>query len=194
MRRNTSSRESSLAKDYGIPEDILVSLYSAIGELVFSWALVEANVNYWIAIVYQRAGGKHVGKNKEIPWGMARKIKFLRQCFNHISALEPFKEEAGALLTRAKSVVKTRDIVVHGIVAEYKSKALELLFVRVDLDSTRTMQRFTESWLHINKILDDSGEAIAIGREALKFTERLLEAFFLTDEESQRLFKTVFGK
>ncbi len=32
---------------------------------------------------------------------------------------------------------------------------MDLLFVRIDLDETKTMQKFTSTWLNIRKILDD---------------------------------------
>jgi hypothetical protein len=181
-----------LVTDYGIPETVLEPLYAALGELIFSWALVEANVNYWMAVNYQRAGGKHLEKWKTMPPGMTRKLRFLRLCFKTIPALEPFRATGIDLISRIKMVVKVRDIVAHGVVAEYKLENHSFLFIRFDLNQEKTMQRFNESWLTIQQILDSSGKAIALGREGLNFTGDLLKAF-ITDEEMHELFGGLKG-
>jgi hypothetical protein len=182
-----------LGTDYGIPEEILVPLYSAIGELVFSWALVEANVNYWIAIAYQDAGGKHLKGHAHLPWGMKAKLRFLRLCFTCLPTLKPFASTAKPLLTRAKMIAKTRDLVVHGVASDYRTETLEIMFVSIDRDTAKTMQTSKESWVNIRKILDDSGEAIAVGREALRLSERLLETL-VPDQEAKELFRSLSGR
>jgi hypothetical protein len=192
MRRSTSSRVSSSVIVTGIPEEILMPLYAATGELVFSWAIVETALNYWLAVIYQRAGGKHLKKGKEIPFGLTKKLRFLNHCFNQIEALEPFLKEAKSILSRAKIISRTRDMVVHGTISAYNAGKMEFLYVRVDLNKEKTLHKFTELWLPITKVLDDSGESIEIGREALDLAGRLLEAF-LTEDEHQLFFSNLEG-
>ena len=71
-----------------VPHDALPPLYATIGETVVNWSIIEAALGFWIAIIYQIAGGNRYAK--VIPLALGRRMTFLRLCFNRIAALQPF--------------------------------------------------------------------------------------------------------
>ncbi len=157
-----------------VPQEVVPPLCAAIGELVVNWAMVESAMGFWIAVIYQMAGGKRL--EHKIPQPLAQRMRFLRRCFNQISVLEPFADEGRTLLDRLGAIIEIRHMVVHGTVSHYAQDTHDLLFVRIDLDKTKTMQVINELQIPIAKILDDSGKVMVIAAESLQFAHRLLDA------------------
>jgi len=157
-----------------VPHDVLPPLYAAIGETVVNWSVIETALGYWVAIIYQAAGGdRHA---KVIPLALGRRMTFLRLCFKKIAALHPFAADGRAFLDRIGSIKATRHMLVHGVVSDYSPDNHEFLFVRLDLDKAQTMQTVNELHIPFTKILDDSGEAMTLAADSLKFAKRLLKA------------------
>ena len=81
-------------------------------------------------------------------------------------------------------------MLVHGVVSDYSPDNHEFLFIRVGLDKAQTMQVIKESYIPAAKILNDSGEAMAIATDSLDFTERLLQAL-VPEYKGQQLFRSI---
>ncbi len=171
-----------------VPQDALPPLYAAIGETVVNWSMIEAALGFWVAIIYQTAGGSR--HEKVIPLLLGRKMTFLRRCFNTIAALQQFAPEGRTLLDRIENIKDTRNMLVHGVVSDYSPDNHEFLFIRVGLDKAQTMQVIKESYIPAAKILDDSGEAMAIATDSLDFTKRLLQAL-VPEYKGQQLFRSI---
>ena len=171
-----------------VPHDALPPLYAAIGETVVNWSMIEAALGFWVAIIYQAAGGNRHAK--VIPRELSRRMTFLRLCFNKIAALQPFATEGRALLDRIGNIKDTRHMLVHGVVSDYSPDNHEFLFVRLDLDKAKTMQIIKELSIPATKMLNDSGEAMAIATNCLDFAERLLQTL-VPEYKGQQLLRTL---
>ncbi len=171
-----------------VPLDALPPLYAVIGETVANWSIIETALGSWVAIIYQAAGGNRHAK--VIPLALGRRMTFLRLCFNKITALQPFATDGRALLDRIGNIKDTRHMLVHGVVSNYSPDNHEFLFVRLDLDKAETMQVIKELSISAAKMLNDSGEAMAIATDCLIFAERLLQAL-VPEYKGQQLLRSI---
>lgn len=171
-----------------ISPEVFPPLFSAIGETVFNWSLIEFALGSWIAIIYQVGGGRHHAKT--IPFSLSPKLKFLRRCFNQIEALKPFAAEGKDILRRIKAIKDNREMMVHGRVTGYSPDDDSYLFVRLDLDKEQTMHVAKESRLGVVEILKDAREAHAIGIAGHNFTVRLLQAL-VPEDKGKELIRAV---
>jgi hypothetical protein len=95
-------------------DDDLPGLFMALGYVAQNWALVEQNLDMWIAQIYHRLAGRTV-IDKRIPRNFTRKADFLRLAFTRIGHLQPFAAEALALVDEASALACTRNDLMHGV-------------------------------------------------------------------------------
>src|SRR5579885_1178054 len=88
-------------------------IFSAVGNFVVNWAVLEHLLDSMGAVIFHLAGGKAV--NHQMQRNLSRKIAFLRRCFKSLGALQPFADEAIEFIAEADRLSDTRHFVVHGI-------------------------------------------------------------------------------
>jgi hypothetical protein len=159
-----------------IPEDVIKSLYSAIGSFMMSWNFLDSVLDCWISVIYQTAGGKHV--EAEIPWTFSQKTKFVRRCLKTIDPLHGFKEEGLEILGTVTRIGKgTRHPLAHGALASYNPDGDIFSFTRTILIDNKKMQKITISEIPGSQILDDASECLRLAPAMTAFAYRLMEAF-----------------
>lgn len=99
--------------------DDFMGLCMAVGYIAQNWAMLEQDLDMWIAMIYHGIGGRAT-IDPQIPISFARKIKFLRRAFWQISALKPYADEARTILDGAKALSKDRNDLVHGSLMSLK--------------------------------------------------------------------------
>ncbi len=154
-----------------IPKAIHEPLCKTVGEFVTHWAMVERCVDFCIAIIFQKAGGKH--QYKEIPRGHSRRIRFLRHCFNQLTVLADFADEGRSLLDRTNALTNVRHMIVHGCLSSYTSDNDQLLFVKLDISPDKQMHVSNELRIHLGENIN---EAFALSTDLIDFTDRFLQA------------------
>ena len=91
--------------------------FAAIGRLTISWAQIELGIDIVVILFHDGFGGHYI--EKEVPWSLTRKIKFIRKCINQLEWLEPIGPRVLALLEDIEKTSEFRHDIVHGIVMEY---------------------------------------------------------------------------
>jgi hypothetical protein len=124
--------------DKNLLAEVTPELASSIGRFVVFWSMVEMALNQWIAIIYQAAGGKHI--EPRIPFPLQKRMRFLRQCLNQVSALQPFAAEGAQLISRIEALKNTREMLAHGCLSGHERVGEEdrFLFTRLDLNRDKT--------------------------------------------------------
>ena len=158
-----------------VPPEAIGPLSAAIGMFVYEWVLVETAINYWIAIIYQSAGGKHL--DAVLRPGLAWKSRFLRRCFRRISALDEFASECTLYLDSAKQLAGVRGYVVHGYIASHEKNGNIVTFVRIDIGQDKTMQEVRKLRISIEDFLEKAVECELVAKQMLLLSLRLLERF-----------------
>ena len=157
-----------------IPPEIMTPLCSAVGEFVVSWAVLEMGLDSCIAVIYQVGGGKHL--SKKIPRQISLKVRFLQACISHVGAVQPFANEGREILSRVDAITETRHMIVHGCVTKYFPQDHQFEFVKLDLDKDKTRHTATTLRITAQELLDQSGEALALGATVQNFAWRLIDA------------------
>ena len=162
----------------------------AVGEFITHWAMVERCIDFCIAIIYQKAGGKHL--DNEIPQALWRRVKFLRRCFNQVSVLASFADEGRSLLDRITALTDTRNMLVHGCLSSYTSDSngQEFLFVRIDLAPDKQMHVSTSLRITGREFVENNSEAFSLTTDLIDFTDRLLQAV-VPKHEIHELFRSL---
>ena len=155
--------------------------------------MVERCIDYCIAIIYQRAGGKHI--ETEIPFALKRRVRFLRRCFQRLEPLAPFRPDAIKLLNRVESLTDTRHMLVHGCLSSILPQGEDHQFVFVKIDLTENKQLHVSNSLTTSgrQLRQDIGEAFALATDLTGFVERLLEAV-VPEHKTNNLFRSVRGQ
>ncbi|MGE0256024.1 MAG: hypothetical protein AB7N54_17990 [Alphaproteobacteria bacterium] len=162
------------------------SLYLALGELTFSWALIDQSLDFWTTIIYQAAGGEHV--EPEIPEQFSRKRRFLSRCFRQLDILAPYRTEAVAMLDEARSLATIRDPVTHGAYQSYDAQSDVIVFVGIKpTDKARRMVRTVEYRITLSRLVAAGGDAIDLTGRMLQFSNRLLDEVVPKDFSRQLL-------
>lgn len=156
------------------PPEVVEPLCSAIGHMVLSWSQVEVCLDYSTAIIFQAAGGRHL--DDQIPQALGRKIKFLRRCFRQIDTLLPFANEMLPYLDETKRLSETRHLIIHGVASKYDETSQRFRFVKLDLINGKTLHRAKESWIPVDKILNDAIDCQELAGAFISFVDRLLKA------------------
>ena len=154
-----------------IPKEMHELLCRTVGEFITHWAMVERCVDFCIAIVYQKAGGKHL--DNKIPQPLSRRTRFLRRCFNQLTALADFADEGRSLLDRIKALTNVRHMIVHGCLSSYTSDNDEWLFVKHDISPDKQIHVSNALRIHLGENIN---EVDALSTDLIDFTDRFLQA------------------
>lgn len=156
-----------------IPDSAVEPLCAAVGHVVVNWTLVEVGIDQWIAAICRGGADRHF--DWHVPATVERKMKVLRRCFKRFAGLSPLADEALALLERALRLHTRRHILVHGVLTDYAPTSGKYSFVKMNLNEWRTMEIADRLDTTVDKILDDSGECIALAADLTRFSHRLLD-------------------
>lgn len=154
-----------------IPEDIVEPLYTAVGQLVVNWALMEQALESWVAVIYHQAGGKLV--TPKLSKRLGDKISLLRRWLVEIDQLAPFSPEGVTLLDRIEALGKTRNHIVHGAISEFEPSSLTLTFIKIDTDKCRSMQRANSLRITAAELLSAGTEAMDLASDVVDFGSTL---------------------
>jgi hypothetical protein len=112
---------------YTTPEDEL--LFSSIGRLTISWARLEVALDALITIIHHRVGGKSI--ETEMPWMLARKLKYIRKCFAKLGPLKLYAQGVSELMEEIRLASEMRQNIIHGISLHHPEGATVLKMARL---------------------------------------------------------------
>lgn len=95
-------------------------LCTTIGFVVVHWSLAEQQLDQWVNVFANNAGGRPLLDGKVAPQALKRKITFIRRCLNRLPALAEFRDECIPLLTRVSDTSEKRHDLIHGALAELR--------------------------------------------------------------------------
>ena len=167
------AKQDSTAMQTEIPGEILESLYPAIGALILNWALLESVIEKWVAVIYHEANGIVIRRKLPRMWG--QKVKFIRQCFDELPVLSPWKDWGLSYLDRAEALVTVRHTVTHGALAGYDRSKNALLFIRLDLDQEKKIHVSFEEYLSIPNILNAGTESTELCHSSALLCRHMLD-------------------
>jgi hypothetical protein len=87
----------------------------AIGYITQNWAMLEQNIDMWVAMIYHGIGGRK-NIDPQLPRSFDRKVRFLRKAFNVMVPLKGLAAEVTPLLDNAKKLSLRRNDLVHGAI------------------------------------------------------------------------------
>jgi len=128
----------------------LTELCCAIGHVVVQWGFVEHNLNFCIAVIYSKYGGKDIVKNHKFPKFLKRQITFLRDCFNKLDLLLPFKDDGLSLINRIVIFSKKRDEIIHSTYAGEETDSF--IFKRFDFNTPKKLRLLQNTSPNLLKI------------------------------------------
>ena len=94
-------------------EEEYTALLTAVGALIIEWGQFERQLDHWITLILVRLDGARLADRKRAPGELSRKVEFLRKCFRRLKPLQPFKDEALAILKDAEIVAEVRHNLVY---------------------------------------------------------------------------------
>jgi hypothetical protein len=89
------------------------ALAKMVGAIVMYYALLEHWIDGMVATIYMRVDLKREIR-KHYPFNAAAEQEYLRDSFEKLPALEPFRAEGLAFLDRLKPIAEFRHHIVHG--------------------------------------------------------------------------------
>jgi hypothetical protein len=89
------------------------AFFAAVGRLALAWGMIDSCLEVLCLVIFNDFGGR--GIERELPWSLSRKIKFLRRCFAHIEIFKGGANAAVPLLDRASEGVQVRHDIIHGV-------------------------------------------------------------------------------
>lgn len=158
-----------------LPDDFERPFYTTVGLFVANWAFVEIALDHWITIIFRSAGGKHV--EREMPRALSRKLKFLRRCTRQIDALAPYSKQALRYMTRPGELAKTRQFVVHGVLANFDADYMLISFVKIDTAPDKTEHIVSELIIPVQDLLNQGVECMNLASDMFDLAHRLGERF-----------------
>jgi hypothetical protein len=145
--------------------------FAAIGWHTVAWAFVENGLEFLVIAIHE-LGGKTI--EREAPWSLERKIKYLRRCFWRLAILAPYRERAIALLEHVKSASDNRHDIIHGTFTEHIFGSGEAKMIR--LLRTKTGERVAKPFtLSTERVLQAATHAQDIGSALLTMAGEIIE-------------------
>jgi hypothetical protein len=95
-------------------------LCQVIGFVVIHWSLAEQQLDNWVNVCANNAGGKPFLEGKGVPQALKRKVNFIKRCLREIPDLAEFRDECAGLLSRILSASNRRHDLIHGAITELK--------------------------------------------------------------------------
>lgn len=154
-----------------------VDVYSAIGRMAISWAIIELSLDCLISMIHHNIGGKDV--EPDLPWALQRKLKYIRKCFKKLDRLAPFKDDIDNLMADIAIASEDRHNIIHGVATKSPEGQTELQMIRLLRGGTHYVEhRFNVTLLGIMK---NANKANALAGRVLLIGKTLEES--LSDKE-----------
>jgi hypothetical protein len=157
-----------------LDDDEFRAFLTAIGWVEINWAIMEQNLDRWTQLIFRWLDGASI--ESEVPKSFWRKSKFLRQSFNSIPLLLPFKERGIDILSRADKLAGTGNDLTHAVITSMVSKdgKYEMKNLRLNKDAMHTI---IDVQFDARGFPDLSLKLVHLGRDALYMSADLLDAF-----------------
>lgn len=158
-------------------DDEFLHFCAAIGWVEVNWSLMESQLDRWSQVLFivHKWRGKD-GKEKEIPRGYARKVRYLRGGFNRLPALKAFKDDCIDVLERADDLSETRHDLTHGVITSIESKDGKFFLEnrKIQRDGMHTIKNVVFDVRQFPVLADKLAD---LGRDAIAISQRLQVAF-----------------
>ncbi|MCD1634144.1 hypothetical protein K7H91_10190 [Martelella mediterranea] len=168
-------------KHRSVPKEVIPDLYAMVGMVIANWTFVENSLDAWAAIAYHDHGGNKV--EPELPRQFSRKVKFLRKCFNRLSSLAPFKEEALSLISKSEGLSEVRHYVAHGVLSDFDQSDESFRFIKIDMTSDKKQHIIGELHITAVKLLQAGTDLVEMAAEGQRITGNLLDAGEINAED-----------
>jgi len=153
-------------------------LSGALGHVVLGWSFIETSFSHWIATIYKPLRADKI--EREIPIQFKRKTKFLKRCFNQVTPLNAFRDEALDLINVAHQLNDHRNFLLHGVLSTYDRQDHEFKFVRLNVPKHDRQMHYAETRTYtIEKILEIGGECHETSTKCIDLSERLINEIIL---------------
>lgn len=164
-----------MSEAHYVTPDSIKALYGPVGEVVLNWGLVEAAIVNLLAIVYQSAGGKHLGE--KLPVAFKRRSKFLRLCSRTIAELKPFEADIVTTMDRATHLAQVRNTVIHGAISAFDRETTTYTLWMVDTNDAENIHYLKRVNVTPPALRQASVEMIRLTGDIHRLTEKLMDTF-----------------
>jgi hypothetical protein len=148
-------------------------LFASIGRLTIAWAFIEIALDHMVFIIHHHIGGKDI--EREMPWSLSRKVRYLRKCFNKLAPLAPYRDGAIALLGEVTQLSVMRQDIIHGVTTDHPEGATQIKMLRLIRGGDTYEHR--EISVSSLEILESAADANNLGNRLLKFALPLAKQF-----------------
>ncbi len=167
---------------YTTPAD--EEFFAAIGRLTISWAQLESGIDLTVLMLHHNLNGRQF--QREIPWTLSRKLRYIRKCFNglkatHGKAFELLAPAIEKLTAEIEAASEFRHDLLHGFALDHTEGASEVEMYRLlrgDVPYAR--KKFTVSTA---QILEQAGLAVKLGGRAIKLALGLQKLITMASEK-----------
>lgn len=157
------------------PHDVVMGVYTLVGQLSVRWSLLEFAMDVVTATLYHRVGGRKV--SKKIPLDLGGKIVFIRGCLDQLPALSKYLRDGVQLLDEVGALRTVRHDIVHGYFSAYSDDRKAFTFVRLGLERGKTHHIVQEQIYTAEELLRAGYDVGETSSRFSKFAERLLTEF-----------------
>jgi hypothetical protein len=171
-KRKRFDRLSHILRD-----DEFLHFCASIGWVEVNWAMMESQLDRWCQVMFIKFKwrGKD-GKEKDIPRGYARKVRFLRGGFARIPAFAKFRADGVDVLDRADALAEARHNLTHGVITSIEAKDGKYFLENrtMQKDGFHTVKNFVFDVREFPVLAD---KLVILGRDAIRLTHEFQVAF-----------------
>jgi hypothetical protein len=157
--------------------DDLEGFCFALGWIAQNWAMIEQNFEMCIAMIYHDMNGKKiVSPQLPLPWN--QKVKFLKNSFAKIPALQSYAAEGLDLVDRADSLAAKRNDLIHGTIRSLRpiDRKWALTIFDYDRSDKRTNWHVLREFrFGVDEFSKLEGKLVPLAGEVARFGHRLLK-------------------
>ena len=166
-----------------MPDDVAQTVYKTLGFFIVAWSWVDLSLNQWVTASFQNGGRD--AKDDEMPRSFTRREAFLKKCFLHLPALQPFAPEGRALLSRAAEINGKRDWLAHGTLFQYDPTDHKLTFWKLDAAYKGRIPTLKTWSISLLALLAVGTDAVDLSSEMTDFTKRIMGALMPENDVEQ---------
>lgn len=148
-------------------------MFSSIGRLVVAWSGAETAIDFLVLFLHHNVGGRTI--EREMPWALSRKVRYLRKCFNKLTPLAPHRDHALPLLDEVTALSEMRQDIIHGYVADHAEGSDQIKIVRI----LRGGEFYGYRPISVTAvtIMESAADAMDLGTRLLRFATTIGEKF-----------------
>jgi hypothetical protein len=114
-----------------ISPDSQAKLYSAVGNVIVNWSLIEHTIDLFMRLVFHKLGGNAL--IKEIPKTIfKRKTDFLIKSFDTLPQLAEYKTNGLSSMLDIDKYIEDRHRIVHGVVIHFAEDVLHYTKIKYE--------------------------------------------------------------